>query len=212
MKKVLSIIVLTIAAFAILFIIFVKLTTTVHTSGGISKAINQARQVFFGLALYANDHEGRLPPGTTSNAAFRELFKTEIIENENIFSGNSSHYQTDGNFGEHPDFATALEPGENHWMLIRNPDAFKPDSKTFPLIVESADMSSGTPLWHPKLAGTTEIGRTWSRGKVIVVLNNGAATTWKTADGSKSTSRLESEDGKTIVDFAKLDYPLLPVE
>ena len=159
-------------------------------SSSILGQVSQANRIYSALDFYAQNNDGQLPPGDSSNDVFRELIKAGIIESESAFAD-----YLDG----------------SRWLLIRRQD-FTNLEKPLLFLVESPDMSTGSPLWHPERHGACEPGRTWPNNRIIVCSTDGSVTTWKTADGDQPTSRLESEDGKTIVDFAKLDYPLLPVE
>lgn len=73
------------------------------------------------LQTYANDHDGEFPTSaTTSNDAFRELFRVGIVEDERLFyvSGCAWHAgkKSDGNIGSAENgFAEAVGKNENHW-------------------------------------------------------------------------------------------------
>ena len=82
------------------------------------KATNNCRQILMAMKAYAADHNGDYPRGATANAAFRELVKEGILEDERIFGSPCSPFLPDGNVGQAPDFAEAVGPGENHWMLV----------------------------------------------------------------------------------------------
>jgi len=70
--------------------------------------------------LYAAEHGGNYPDAaapsaTSSNEVFRQLFITEIIDNEMIFGCPHSPANPDGKIGSAPDFSDAVKAGENHW-------------------------------------------------------------------------------------------------
>ena len=188
--------------------IYLSFSPRVIQSSPILKGINNVRQIYFGLMLYADDHGGELPDGQTANDALRLLVSSGIIEKEDVFGCPGSSFNPDGNLGESPDFAQAIEPGENHWMYIYYPEG-SAVSGGQPILVEAPDMSTGVPLWHPERAGTTEPGRTWSGGRVIVCTADGAVTTWKLA-GDEPSSKFPY--GKRVFDFADPELQLRHVE
>ena len=75
--------------------------------------------------MYANDHEGKFPTGTThANEAYRQLFP-EYLDVEKAFYvyGSAWHdaapnHKPDNDIGMPPDFSKALERGENHWAYV----------------------------------------------------------------------------------------------
>jgi hypothetical protein len=92
------------------------ITTATLKAGGINKA----------LRLYAIDHEGRFPVGRDgATHAFRELIAGGYLTDESLFfvPGSAWHDEAplrrpDNDIGTKPDFAQALERGENHWAYV----------------------------------------------------------------------------------------------
>ena len=83
-----------------------------------------ARGIYLGLLNYAADHNGEFPTATTnSNEAYRKLIP-EYLDNEKPFfvAGCAWHQPISGkvpeDIGEPPDYAKALERGENHWAYV----------------------------------------------------------------------------------------------
>ena len=146
--------------------------------------------------------------GSTANEALRKLVTRVLIEKEDIFGAPESNFVPDGDLGEPPTFTEAVQPGENHWMYIYYPEGSSAGGGQ-PILVEAPDMSTGVPLWHPERAGTTEPGRTWSGGRVIVCTADGVVSTWK-LEGDEPTSKFAL--GKRVFDFASPELQLRHVE
>lgn len=153
------------------------------------KAVSNARQIVGLLLTYAADNEDyypdhdREPKGLTSNVVFRELVKEGLTQDETIFGGLFSRFNPDRNVGTAPEFNQALEPGENHWMMVaglRNDSPFN-----HPLILENSVEGSSPPKWLPfpsvwsrgflKLMQEPPArGRSWEQNRIIMALNDGA--------------------------------------
>ncbi|WP_176159626.1 hypothetical protein [Prosthecobacter debontii] len=141
------------------------------------------------------DHENVLPdhdlgPGATANQAFRRLLQDRLLMDEQVFSGIRSPYLADGDLGVEPDFAQAVGPGENHWMLVGH---LKMNSAgNTPLFFENA-LSPNWPLQWRDGWNMPEIrGRTW-RGTVLVYH----------MDGSMNAVRLDQgREGLVLPDSA----------
>ena len=56
------------------------------------QACNNARRIIVALHAYAKDHEGKYPEGSTSNEAFRELFRGGYVDDKRIFSAPASPF------------------------------------------------------------------------------------------------------------------------
>ena len=180
----------------------------IKENGDISKAINNARKIYFCLDLYAQGRDRSFPDGVSANEALRKLVIDQLVEREDIFGSPGSKFIPDGEIGTAPDYAKTLEPGENHWMYVFHREGKSTDANQ-PLLVEAPDMSTGTPLWHPERVGIPQPGRTWTHGRVIVCMADGSASTWKT-EGDEPTSKLTSLHQE--VDFADPDLQIRPVE
>jgi hypothetical protein len=88
-----------------------------------SRTSDFAREITISVRIWANDNlekypDSKLGEKATANMAFRELFKSDILHDECIFGGERSRFIPDRVIGSAPDYAKALEPGENHWMLV----------------------------------------------------------------------------------------------
>ena len=155
----------------------------VQENGNITKGINNVRQIFFGFGLYANDNDGRYPRGDTANDAFRKLVQDQLIEKEDVFGCPGSPYVPDGDLGDPPKYAQALEANENHWMMVSGLSSSS--GGAVPLLFENALDTNVNPQWDAGLAGNLVRGRTWSGGRVIIC----------TGDGSVATQKIDSTDG-----------------
>lgn len=105
--------------------------------------------------------------------AFRKLFKSDVVQDERVFRSERSPYIPDGEIGSAPDFSKALEPGENHWMLVAGLSNASPDRT--PLFFENALDTSWPPKWLPGFFMHHVRGHSW-RGKGIVVGFNDGST------------------------------------
>jgi hypothetical protein len=71
-----------------------------------------------GVKTWARENEGKHPDSilgekATSNMAFRELFKSDIMLVERVFSTARSPFIPDGEIGSEPDYAKAQ--GDNRY-------------------------------------------------------------------------------------------------
>jgi prepilin-type N-terminal cleavage/methylation domain-containing protein len=160
--------------------------------GYMAKAGNNAKQIVTVLKSYAADHHGLYPDADrtarpeTANDAFRVLFATGVVKDERIFSSPVSSYQPDEDYGSAPDFAQALEPGENHWCLTKG--LSDSSDGNAPLVFENTAGTSWPPTWNCDLAGRPVDGRAWRNGRIIIARN----------DGSTSAEPLASISGDSV--------------
>lgn len=129
------------------------------------------------VKAWAEDHSGKYPDSivgekATSNMAFRELFKSDVVQDERAFRCLRSPFVPDGEIGSAPDFAKALEPGENHWMLVAGLSNESPGRT--PLIFENALDTSWPPKWRPGFFMHPVRGRSWRGKKIVVGFNDGS--------------------------------------
>jgi hypothetical protein len=136
-------------------------------AGGIHKA----------LMLYAQDHEGRFPTGTQgATHAFRELFPDGYLADEKLFyvPGSAWHDEArkkrpDNVIGTKPDFAQALERGENHWAYVSG--LTTESAPTLPLIADG--FVEGEPGRYTD--DPAKKGGVWKGMKAVVVYVSGSA-------------------------------------
>jgi hypothetical protein len=175
--------------------------------GGISKGISNCRQIVSALRLYAMDHDGKYPDAflnnpQSSNEVFRTLLKENIAEDEMIFGSFVSPYRPDGNIGTQPDYANALEAGENHWTMTAGLSESAPGE--VPLVYENPATASWPPKWNPSARGTSKPGRIWTwAGGIVVGRNDSSATVEKLESRwGKSAGLKKNSDGKDIFEAA----------
>lgn len=150
------------------------------------KAGSNARQIMGWLLMYAADHDGTYPDGSTANAAFRKLIQGELLPDESMFGCPYSAFVPDKQWGAAPDFKQALEPGENHWMLVAGRK--NTDPSNYPIILENAVEATWPPCWllpeaddafswRKKLrlpSPPPPPGRSWRDGTIAIARNDAA--------------------------------------
>lgn len=129
------------------------------------------------LKTWANDNSGKYSDSTlgekaTSNMAFRELFKSDIVQDERLFRGVRSPFIPDGEIGSASAYPLALQPGENHWMLVAGLSNESPGRT--PLIFENALDTSWPPKWRPGFFMHHVRGRSWRGKEIYVGFNDGS--------------------------------------
>lgn len=170
-----------------------------------TRAVNAAHEFGIAVKIWAYENSGKYPDfklgeKATSNMVFRELYKSEIVQDERLFGAPRSPFIPDGEIGSAPDYLQALQPGENHWMLVAG---LSPQSLgRTPLCFENALDASWPPKWRPGFFMPHVRGRSW-RGKTIVVGFN---------DGSNWLVPLKKQgDYLTLPDDALQGLPPLKV-
>jgi prepilin-type N-terminal cleavage/methylation domain-containing protein len=156
------------------------------------KGTNNCRQIIMSMKAYSSDNNGAYPDSDrnfqpqTANDAFRLLLVQDILQDERIFGCPASKYQPDNNVGQPPQFAEALMPGENHWVLTSGQT--DSSSAIMPLVFENPVAIGWPPTWNADIAGQLQRGRTWRGGKIIIGLN----------DNSVEVVRLEAARGSNV--------------
>lgn len=160
--------------------------------GNQMKATSNCRQIIMALQIYAGDNNGAYPDSDrnfqpqTANDAFRLLLVQDVVQDERIFGCTVSKYQPDGNVGQPPQYAEALMPGENHWVLTAGQT--NSSSAMMPLVFENPVAIGWPPTWNADIAGQLQRGRTWRGGRIIIGLN----------DSSVEVTRLEATRGSNV--------------
>lgn len=146
----------------------------------ISAAAGQGTAIAKALRLYAEDHDGRFPVGRDgATHAFRELIAGGYLTDENLFyvAGSAWHDEAprkrpDNDIGTKPDFAPALERGENHWAYVSGLTA-DAESK-LPLMADGfVEGALGQYTDDP-----SKKGGCWKGTKAILVFVDGSAFPW----------------------------------
>jgi hypothetical protein len=162
---------------ALLASLIIPWCNAISRMGDQTRAVSNCKQIVLALKQYANENESAYPDGRadihSANQAFRELFKTGILKEENIFGCSNSEFLPDNDIGNAPDFMRALSPGECHWMLVKGQS--DESSGNMPLLFENTlDVS-----WPPRWAGSAPEGRrkrgqAWSVCGIIIGRNDGS--------------------------------------
>ena len=166
-----------------------------------TEALAHAKQIHIAVAEHAIDHDGLFPTAEyDSNEAFRQLFNRRF-ESEMPFyvPGCAWHggRKPDNVIGDPPDYAKALEPGENHWAYVTG---LNNGSKgNLPLIADGFTADPGTYCNDPE-----ELGGVWEGEAAIVIRVDGSGKLEKPSesDGRLSESR---KDGGSVDLFSE-DY------
>ena len=153
-------------------------------------AISNCRQIITALRIYAADHNGQYPDAArpsalTSNEAFRELFTSGTLKDETIFGTfrDASYFgspqcpfRPDGKIGQAPDFVRALEPGENHWALVKGQTNSSDESMA--LVFENPAVASWPPEWATRKPDrpARAAGDAWYGDKIIIGTNDSSVT------------------------------------
>jgi hypothetical protein len=135
------------------------------------------REILSALKIWAVDHndcypDTRFGEKATANMAFRELFKSDSVQDERIFRGVRSPFIPDGEIGSAPDYSKALQPEENHWMLVAGLSTQSPGRT--PLFFENALDASWPPKWLPGFFMHHVRGRSWRGKEIVVGYNDGS--------------------------------------
>jgi hypothetical protein len=132
-----------------------------------------ARGIYLALLNYAKDHNGEFPTAeNNSNVAYRKLIP-EYLDNEMPFfvAGCAWHGSRKGkppkDIGTPPDYAKALERGENHWAYV---SGLRTDSSySLPIIADGFSETIGVYADSPSRRGGI-----WRGDKAIVVYLDGS--------------------------------------
>lgn len=162
----------------------------------VTTASLNASGIYKSFLLYAQDHDGKFPEGTTnSNQAFRQLFP-DYMEGEKVFfvPGSAWHdaalyHRPDDDIGAKPEYAQCLQKGENHWAYVSGLNADSP--QTTPIIADGfVESQIGAYTDDPKKKGGV-----WKGAKAIVIYIGGGADRPKLS--KKTGFRVLREKGST---------------
>ncbi len=167
----------------------------------VTKTVAVAKNVFNAMTGYASDNNGRFPQvgdemkngGTFTSAedVFREFMVREYSSDETDFGVDNSPVVLDKYIGEAPTFTDAFSSADGgvHWAVLGNGTQTMKGST--PLAWENSVSGGWDPTWDPTLAGTSDKGRTWSGGKVVLVTVSGKAEAL-TLESTDTASKLEN--------------------
>jgi type II secretory pathway pseudopilin PulG len=153
--------------------------------GDQTRAVSNCKQIVLALKQYANENESAYPDGRagihSANQAFRELFKTGILEEESIFGCPKSEFIPDNEIGSAPDFMKTLSSGECHWMLVKGQS--DESSGNMPLVFENTLDVSWPPRWDGSAPeGRRKRGQAWRVRGIIIGRNDGSVQMEKLRD------------------------------
>lgn len=117
-------------------------------TGDLEKAAKQQRNIYTMLSTWAQDAHQQFPnlPGD-ANANFRELFKKKLFDetSESWFAvpndGLLASGKPDGDIGNRPDFAKALEPGEYSIAYVAGLNTSS--DSDLPMLIGGAGLATG---------------------------------------------------------------------
>jgi len=165
------------------------------------KATSNCRQIIMAMKAYAADHNGKYPTGRTANEVFRELVRADILQDERIFGSPLSRFVPDKDVGLAPDFAKAVGPGENHWMML---GGLRDDSLAIaPVVFENSLEASWPPIWDGSpYEGIRKRGQTWKGGRIVVGTNDGSVVVERLGgDDLRRKTFPVWGDGRSILDL-----------
>lgn len=159
----------------------------------VTATVATGKNVFNVMTAYASDNSGRFPQKgakakriqatyTDAETVFRDLVASEYSSDEGDFKVDNSPCVPDGYIGEAPEYSAAFsqDDGGVHWAVIG--DGTQTMRGSCPLAWENSVSGGWNPSWDPTLAGTSDKGRTWSGGKIVVVSVAGKSEALEVAD------------------------------
>lgn len=134
-----------------------------------AKALNGARNIGLALKLYANDHDGLYPTGSTAKDAFNTLLPADqassgYIKDKKAFTVKGSAWTPTAA----PSDSTKLAENENHFAYFSGLSA--DGGEDWPVVFDGPASDDGT-----YSAKKTEKGGVWEGKVAIVVRLNGSA-------------------------------------
>ena len=144
-----------------------------------------------------------------SNQAFRELFKRRYLQDESIFATPSGEGDPDHDIGTPPDFAEALQRGENGWAMSKGMSAAAPGGA--PLVFEAPTIAVWPPRWRVvSVSDPGDVER--PLGKVVIGRNDGsvASETLQRPRAFEPVLLLPMADGSSAFDLVPSKEMLMP--
>lgn len=108
---------------------YISFSATVLSGLKAKAVMSNAYQIHQACFAYSQGHEQKFPDGNSANEAFRELFRTELIDDEDLFFiRTKNHSSPDKKIGNKADgFLEALAPGECSYYYVKpNPEENNP--------------------------------------------------------------------------------------
>lgn len=170
---------------------------------------NMKANIYFSMIQYAQDNadcypdrimmDGQTRDAQNANEAFRALFINDILTDEDAFRVSPSPAAPDGNVGQAPDYRQALEAGECHYAMVKG--ASSTDKGSFPIVWENSKSGGWDPMWDATVENT-ERGRTWSGGRVLLLMQGGSVRQVK-LDEMDAPSKLEKNHERGTNPFTR---------
>ena len=191
---------LSLLGLVLLFLVRARFCVITHKADQM-KATSNCRQIIMAMKAYAADHNGKYPKGKTANEVFRELVRADILQDERIFGSPLSRFVPDKDVGLAPDFAKAVGPGENHWLML---GGLRDDSLAIaPVVFENSLEASWPPIWDGSpYEGIRKRGQTWKGGRIVVGTNDGSVVVERLGgDDLRRKTFPVWGDGRSILDL-----------
>ncbi len=200
---------------ALLASLLVPAYEAVQVRARLLQSATHARQIMMAMKSYASDNGGLYPDAdprvnpANSNQAFRELFKRRYLQDESIFATPSGEGDPDHDIGTPPDFAEALQRGENGWAMSKGMSAAAPGGA--PLIFEAPTIAVWPPRWRVvSVSDPGDVER--PLGKVVIGRNDGsvASETLQRPRAFEPVLLLPMADGSSAFDLVPSKEMLMP--
>ena len=200
---------------ALLVALLVPAYEAVQVRARLLQSATHARQIMMAMKSYASDNGGLYPDAdprvnpANSNQAFRELFKRRYLQDESIFATPSGEGDPDHDIGTPPDFAEALQRGENGWAMSKGMSAAAPGGA--PLVFEAPTIAVWPPRWRVvSVSDPGDVER--PLGKVVIGRNDGsvASETLQRPRAFEPVLLLPMADGSSAFDLVPSKEMLMP--
>jgi prepilin-type N-terminal cleavage/methylation domain-containing protein len=138
-----------------------------------AKALNGARNIGLALKLYANDHDGLYPTGSSAMEAFNKLLPADAssngyIKDKKAFAVKGSAWTPTRDSSADAAAGTKLAKEENHFAYFSGLSA--DGGEDWPVVFDGPKSEDGT-----YSAKKTEQGGVWEGKVAVVVRLNGSA-------------------------------------
>lgn len=202
----------------LLLSLLAPLTNRVSKVSEMMKSVSNCKQVIVSLKQYATLHDDAFPDTVmtqngdvcrSSNAAFRQMIKEEIVTDERIFGCSKSPFTPDNNIGTAPDFTEALKPGECHWMMTAGLNELMDGN--IPFVFENTLYPDPPLRWRTDDAKPSR-GRSWNRHQIVIGRLDGSATVFDLKpDGTAITSEGPHHSKQTHLNLPQ-PFKILDIE
>jgi prepilin-type N-terminal cleavage/methylation domain-containing protein len=189
-----------ISIIAVLASVAIPAFTGVQMRANMTAAGNSAHGIFLGLMTYAGDNEGGFPVAeNSSNDGYRKLIPDYIANEKPFYVPGSAWHKSakngkpDDDIGTKPDYAQALERGENHWAYISG--LTNTSDANLPII---ADGFSETKGMYSDVQ--SKKGGVWKGKKAIIVYVDG--TVRQETVEQKSLKIMKTRGGQQVELFS----------